>query len=352
MNSSSPDSVPLVSVVILNYNGARWMERCLASLKEQTIFSKLEIIVADNQSSDGSDKLAEKLLQDWPNAQFVQNGGNFGYCEGNNLAVKPARGEFLFILNNDTWLERDCMEILLRETQAHQADASTPLVLNYDDDSYQSMGAQGVDIFGLASFHPPRAQTHEILMPSGSCFLIRRELFLKVGGFDKAFFMFGDEMDLSWKLWIAGGKAVAVPAAILHHRSAASVNPKGGGTIVEIRTNDTKRYYSNRNSLLVILKNAQHVLLLLAVSMVCFFIVEGLVLLILIRRWSFVRNAYIRGVTDCWKMRAHVLAERRKVKQFRKRSDWGMLRFVKMRMNRWDEMKRLKQLGLPKVDAG
>src|SRR4051794_1436015 len=72
---------PLVSVIILNYNGAKWMERCLESLQKQTIFSQIEVIVADNLSSDGSDGLAEKLIRDWPSGCFVQNGANYGFCE-------------------------------------------------------------------------------------------------------------------------------------------------------------------------------------------------------------------------------------------------------------------------------
>ena len=349
MNPTTP--APIVSVIILNYNGARWIERCLNSLAAQTCFPRMEVIVADNLSGDGSDRQAEQLMKDWPNGRLIQNGGNLGFCEGNNRAVPGARGEYLFFLNNDAWLEPDCMEILLRETEKAKADAATPLVMNFDDDSFQNLGAMGFDIFGLASFQPPHADVREILMPPGNSFLIRRSLFETIGGFDAEFFMFADETDLSWRLWIAGGRAVAVPPARLHHRSAANVNPKGGGTIVELRTSDTKRFYSNRNSLLVILKNAKNILLLQAFLLTAMLLAEAAVMLVLVRRWSFIRRAYLGAFGDCWRLRHHIRAERRRVKRFRRRSDWWMLRFLRLRMNRWDELQRLRQLGIPKVNA-
>jgi GT2 family glycosyltransferase len=340
---------PLISVVILNYNGAKWLERCLASLREQTIFDQIEVIVADNLSTDGSDRLAEKLVRGWPNGRFVQNGENLGFCEGNNRGVRSATGNYLFFLNNDTWLEPACLEILLQETEQAGADVATPLVLNYDDATFQSLGAGGFDVFGLATARLPHAQTREVLMPEGCSYLIRRDLFETVGQFDAELFMFADELDLSWRIWIAGHKAVAVPAARLHHRGAANVNPKGEGAVVEMRTSDTKRYFANRNNLLVLLKNAQHILLLLALLQIGLLAAEAIVGLFLVRRWRFIKRSYLDALADCWRLRRHILTERRRVRKFRRRSDWWMLRFLRWRPNRWDELRRLRQFGLPKV---
>lgn len=339
----------LVSVIVLNYNGAQWLERCLNSLRAQTIFDQIEVILADNSSHDGSDQLGKRIVEAWPSGVFVQHGQNLGYCEGNNRAADAARGQFLLFLNNDTWLEPRCLEQLLAEVQRTGASAAAPLILNYEDDSFQSLGAFGFDLFGLSSTRTFEAQTREVLMPEGCAYLIQRELFHQVGRFDTQFFMFADELDLSWRVWISGHRAVAVPSAKLHHRRAAQVNPVGGSTTLEFRTSDTTRFYANRNGLLVLLKNARNFLLLLAPLQLGLLGVEGLAALALVRRWSFVRRAYWDAVADCWRLRKHILAERLRIRQFRRRGDLWMLRFLRWRLNRWYEIQRVRQFGLPKV---
>ena len=339
----------MVSVIVLNYNGARWLERCLNSLRAQTIFDQIEVILADNLSSDGSDQLGKRIVEGWPRGLFMQHGQNLGYCEGNNRAAEAARGQFLLFLNNDTWLEPRCLEQLLAEVQRTGAGAAMPLVLNYEDDAFQSLGAFGFDLFGLASTRAFAAETREVLMPEGCAYLIQRGLFQALGRFDPELFMFADEFDLSWRVWISGHQAVAVPSAKLHHRGAAQVNPAGGGATVEFRTSDTKRFYTNRNSLLVLLKNARLLLLLLVPLQLGLLFIEAIASLALVRRWGFVRRAYWEAVADCWRLRKHILAERRRIRQFRRRGDLWMLRFLRWRFNRLDEIQRLRQFGVPKV---
>ncbi len=342
---------PLVSVIILNYNGARWIERCLGSLKQQSILEQLEVIVADNRSTDGSDRLSEKLLSDFPVGRFIQNGANLGYCEGNNRPASAALGEYLLFLNNDTWIEPDCLEKLVDELRKTGADAATPLICNYEDNSFQSLGAAGYDMFGLSSTRLPHLDTREVLMPEGCAYLIRRRLFEQLGGFDTQFFMYADEMDLSWRVWLSGHRCIAAPKARLHHRSAAAANPSGGGNIVELRTNATTRYYSNRNSLLVLFQNAQHILLTLAALQIALLAMEAVIAIVLTRNRTYVRRAYWDAVTHCWGLRRHIQSQRNRVRRFRARSDWWMLRFFRLRLNRWDELLRVRRMGLPKVSG-
>ena len=340
---------PSASVIVLNYNGAPWLERCLKSLRAQSIFEQLEILLADNASPDNSAALATTVMQGWPNSRVIQHGANLGFCVGNNRAAEQAHGEYLFFLNNDTWLEPDCLEKLLAGAQCAKADAATPLVLNYEDQSFQSLGAGGFDIFGFATSREMQSDTRDVFMPEGCAYLIRRDVFNKVGEFDAEFFMFADEADLSWRLWLAGCRAVAVPAARLHHRGAANVNPAGGGAVTEFRTSDSKRFFANRNGLLVLLKNAQNVLLLCLGLQALLLLAEAAASLILVRRWSFIRKAYIEAVRDCWRLRRHVANERKRIKKFRVHSDWWMLRFLRLRLNRWDELSRIRRSGIPQV---
>src|SRR5205085_1041893 len=142
---------------------------------------------------------------------------------------------------------------------------------------------------------------------------------------DPQFYMYSDEYDLSWRVWIAGSSIVFVPAARLHHRGAASVNPAGGGSQVELRTSDTKRFYTNRNGLLLLVKNCEHVLLwLVPLQMICLTL-ENLVLTAFARRWSFFKRAFLDALRDCWRLRRHIFIERQRVRTFRQRSDWQLL---------------------------
>jgi GT2 family glycosyltransferase len=237
------------------------------------------------------------------------------------------------------------------EARRTGAGAAAPLVLNYEDETFQSLGAFGFDIFGLASTRAFSSETREVLMPEGCAYLIERELFHELGQFDSEFFMFADEYDLSWRVWISGRRALGVPAAKLHHRGAAQVNPAGGGAAVEFRTSDSKRFYTNRNNLLVLLKSARHLLLLLVPLQLGLLLLEAAASLALVRRWSFVKRAYWDAIADCWRLRQHVRAERRRIRQFRRRGDLWMLHFLRWRLNRCDEGRRLLRFGVPKVSA-
>jgi hypothetical protein len=100
---------------------------------------------------------------------------------------------------------------------------------------------------------------------------------------------------------------------------------------------------------MVLLQNAQHILLLMVPLQILLLALEGLVAMVLTRHWEFVRRAYFHAVVDCWPLRRHIRAQRSKVRRFRVRSDWQMLRFFKLRINRWDEVLRVLRFGMPKV---
>lgn len=343
--------LPRISVVVLNYNGRAWIEPCLNSVKAQTIAAQLELIVADNASNDGSDRQCAGWVCGWENARFIQNGGNVGFCAGNNRAAEGARGDWLFFLNHDAWLEADCLERLLDETERVLAQAAMPRVLDYGNDRFQSLGAAGFDLLGWVSTRRDHEDTREVFMPEGCGYLIRRDWFERLGGFDEVLFMYSDELDLTMRLWVAGGRAVAVPRARMHHRGAADVNPAGGGEVIEFRTSDTKRYYANRNGLLVVAKNTEWLWLWFVPAQFAALLMEALVGLILIRRAGFVGKAYVRAWCDAVRQWRHVMRERSKLARLRKRPDLWLLRFFRMRLNRWDEICRWKSQGKPKVSA-
>ncbi len=342
---------PLVSIIVLNWNGAQWLPRCFSSIKTQTFSDKIETVFVDNCSSDHSVPIARQLLADFPAACIVANDQNLGFSAGNNVGAKVARGRYLFFLNQDTWLEPDCVELLVTGMQAAKAAAATPLVLNYHDDSYQDMGFFGFDLFGLPSPSRPVKNTREVFIAGGCSLIIERDLFFRIGGFDPEFFMYSEDADLSWRVWVTGGRVVAVPDARVHHRGAAIVNPAGGEKPTEFRTTEQKRFLTNRNALLTLLKNAQHLLLVLVPMQLALIVVESVIIAVALRRLSYFRRVCWDALVDCWRLRWHVLTERKRLASLRKRGDFWMLRFLRLRPNRWFEIKRLFRFGLPKIDA-
>ena len=245
----------LVSVIVLNYNGARWLERCLDSLRAQTIFDRIEVIVADNVSTDGSERLGKRIVEGWPRGRFHPAWPEPGLlrrqqpCRRGRSRPVPALPEQRHVAGT----------ALPGETAGgggtDRRRRRGPLMLNYDDDSFQSLGAFGFDLFGLASTRALSTQTREVLMPEGCAYLIRRELFQQLGRFDPEFFMFADELDLSWRVWISGQQAIAVPvseAASSRRGAGQSRRRRRGGRVSHQRHEALLR---NRNGLLVLLKN-------------------------------------------------------------------------------------------------
>jgi GT2 family glycosyltransferase len=349
---SNPNtSQPKISVIVLNYNGRQWLPRCFESLEAQTIFADIEVIVTDNKSADGSDQFAAAWLAQRKKGRVVQNGANLFYCGANNNGAAVATGEFLLFLNNDTWLEPDCLEKLYGETLHAGADGAAPLVLDYDDDTFQSGGVNRLDLFGMVSGGPPSNTVTETFDSPGCSLFVRADTFRKIGGFAPELLIYVDEIDLSCRVWIAGGKIVCVPAARVHHRGAAVVNPEGKTKTVESRTSETKRFLTNRNGILFILKNSQHFLLLLLIPHLLLLLAEAMVSLVLVRRWSYVRKSYLSAIAEAFRMRAHVREWRRRIAGFRRRGDFWMLRFFRLKPGRWSDVTRLFKYGPPKVDA-
>ena len=344
-------AVPAISVVVLNRNGAGWLPKCFESIIKQTIYDRIETIMVDNNSSDDSVSVARQWLKNFRSAAIVRNSVGLGYCGGNNSSLEAVRAKYVFFLNNDAWLEPVCLEKLIIETERTGASAASPWVLNYADDTHQDLGFFGFDIFGFPCTSWPLHETQEIFIACGCAYFIDVKVFKQVGMFDHEFFMYSDEVDLSWRVWIAGHKIVGVPAARVHHRGAAGVNPAGGPAQVEFRTTDEKRFLTNRNCLLTLLKNGQHLILLAVIPQLLLLLLETAVACMLVRRISFARTTLLTALEDCWRLRRHIWQERKNIARLRKHSDFWMLRFWRWRLNRWFEIKRLFRFGLPQINS-
>lgn len=344
---SETKTSPAVSVIIVCHNDGKWLPRCLESIRAQTIFDQTEIIIADNESEDGSDKLAQNLIAGWPNACFFPTGGDNGFDVACNRAANKATGQYLYLLNPDTWLENDCLEKFYQTLECTKAAAAGGTILEYEDNTIQAKGSDGFDFFGNP-VSPGRGGDPKELFCIAGFFFIRRDAFIRLGMLDERFFMYGEELDLCWRIWISGESMSPAPTARIHHRGAALVNPAGGTRVVENRTSVQKRFLANRNRLLTLAKNGQHLLLLMLLP--CFGLVclEGLVTWIKSRSWSVAKAGCFAAVVDFWRMREHLREERRRIRSIRRRNDFWMLRFFRLSFGRWEEVKKILQFGFPK----
>ncbi len=218
---------PRVSVVIVNYNGWHHLEECLTSLQHQT-FRDFEVIVVDNGSSDGS---PEWVRRSFPEVRLVENRENRGFCGGNNDGIAVARGELLFLLNNDTVLEERCLEELtaFMDTAPPHCIGAFPLALFHSAPSFINGGGVVWNRNNLWRDHRmgllDSGRLREPERVFGSMFvavMFRRREFLDMGGFDESMFTYGEDFDLSYRANALGHTLFLVPRARLYHKFRAS----------------------------------------------------------------------------------------------------------------------------------
>ena len=218
-----------ISLVILNYQGEPWLGRCLESICAQTAAARLEVVVVDNLSTDKSREICESFRARLPHLQFIANMENLWFCEGNNVGAQAAGSPLLFFLNNDVWLEPDCAEHLLAAAAADvTAEVFASRVLDYANDRYQGFGALGFDWLGCGLGIPDHDHPRELFAAYGCAFVIRKKCFERVGGFPAELQAYTDEIDLSWRVWISGGRIVS-QNAFCPSATASCFGSKTGG---------------------------------------------------------------------------------------------------------------------------
>jgi len=221
---------PLVSVIIVSWNGKEYVSDCLRSLHAQT-FSDFEVILVDNGSTDGSIEIVQQNFPGW--VRVLRNDRNEGFSGGNNRGIRLASGRYIVLLNNDaqadpTWLEE---LIKVAEEYPEAGMLASKIYLQGGSKIIDNVGhliyRDGLNR-GRGRLEVDRGQfenIEEVLFPSGCAALYRREMLEEVGFFDEDFFAYGDDTDLGLKGRLAGWKCLYVPKAIVHHGYSQSSSP-------------------------------------------------------------------------------------------------------------------------------
>ncbi|MCL2595098.1 MAG: glycosyltransferase [Promicromonosporaceae bacterium] len=242
----------VVSVVIVNYQGADDTITCLKSFADiDWPQDRLELIVVDNDSGDGS---AARIRKEVPQALVIESGGNLGFAGGCNTGVAAASGEFIGFINNDA---RPDAAWIRAAVAAFNADPTIGSVaskvldwegklIDYVDGSLTWWGAgykreaEQPNLPG--EFDTPK----DVLFGTGSALFVRTELFRKIGGFDERFFMFYEDVDLGWRMNVLGHRVRYVPDSLAFHKHHATMKKFG---------NFRETYLLERNALLSMYKN-------------------------------------------------------------------------------------------------
>ncbi len=258
MESSS--SLPRVSVITVNLDGQAHLEVLLDSLAHQTYpAAHIEVWVVDNGSRDGS---REWLAAHHPQARLIENARNEGFARPNNQAAAVATGDLLVLVNNDMKLAPDWLERMVEFFQASPPDVACvgSRILNWDGSAVDFIrGTMAFNGMGFQPGHGAPVDSSEgrdfpddLLFACGGALLIRRDVFLEVGGFDEDHFAYYEDVDLGWRLWVLGYRVRFCPEAICHHRhNGTSSRFARAGKVVLFE----------RNALASMLKNYEEVTL-------------------------------------------------------------------------------------------
>ena len=263
LNNQFPILNSQLSIIIVSYNVKYFLLHCLHSIHNATGNISLEIFVVDNSSKDNT---CEAVLQQFPNVQLIQNTENAGFAKACNQAIRQAQSEYILLLNPDTMLREDTLSKVIAYMNEHAHCAALGVKMldgsgNFLPESKRGLPTYGValcKILGLQKLFPHKAwanryyashigenETAPVEVLSGAFFLVRSQVLQQVGLLNEAYFMYGEDIDLSHKITQAGFQNVYFPeTSIIHykgestpHRNIRSVYNFYKAMLVFVQTN-------------------------------------------------------------------------------------------------------------------
>lgn len=251
MSDSPPKFGTNVSVVVVNWNGEQFLERCLVALLAQTV-KPHEIIMVDNGSTDGSIDIVRRF----PEVRLIALERNAGFAHGNNLAIDAASEEsdWLALINPDAFAAPRWLEMLLKAAETHPefsvfgsklVNAADPSLLDGAGDAYHISGMVWRKGHGVVA-SSIEERTYEIFSPCAAAALYQRCALRDVGGFDDDFFCYTEDVDLGFRMRLAGHRCLYVPLSVAYHVGSGTTG--GQHSVFSI-------YHGHRNLVWVFVKN-------------------------------------------------------------------------------------------------
>lgn len=270
----------LVSIIVVNYNGKEYLKNCVSSVLKNN-YSDWEIIIVDNASTDGSLEVVNDEFGHVPNLRVVKLNKNDGPARARNVGVGVAKGKIIGFLDNDTEVDLNWIVCAMKY---FRNDPKTGILqcklLMLENKKHFDYAGEYLSSLGFlvhrASFREEDKGQYdapsEILAAKSAGMFIRKDIFDKIGGFDKDYFIFVEETDLGWRTWLAGYRVIfAYDSIVFHHFSATNkiVDPSFNNFLV--RFHGTKNYiltlYKNLSSKNLVIILPKHVFLWFGLAM-------------------------------------------------------------------------------------
>lgn len=229
-----------LSVVIVNYNVKHFLEQCLCSLEQAAAGVDHEVIVVDNASTDGS---TEYITSRFPDIKWMACRENNGFSKGNNIAIAQAKGEFILLLNPDTIVTKEAIEGCVEFMETHADAGACGVYMQRTDGTFAPESRRALPtpfvafckMSGLSSLFPKsrkfgryymqylnKEEINPIEIISGAYMMLRRSTIEKTGTLDESFFMYGEDIDLSYRILKEGYSNYYLPHRILHYKGEST----------------------------------------------------------------------------------------------------------------------------------
>ena len=312
---------PTVSIIVVNYNSGTKLSRCLQSVNQTKLVVETEVIVVDNASTDGSVDFVDIKF---PGLTLIRNHKNLGYGAGNNIGAAHARGKYLAFLNPDTVIQSDWLSSLVATLESNATIGlvtSKILMINQPG----MINACGNDVHisgltlcrGLGKSSSDLNQLEEVCAVSGAAFAIRSNLYNFLGGFDKDFFLYMEDTDISIRSRLLGYKCYFVPDSVVYHDYVLNFSKR-------------KTFFLERN---------RHLMLLKCFRIGTIMVLFPILLLAEIVTWSYIllrdtKNYYNKINAYLWIFNNlnSIMAKRRTIQKLRRISDKEILKLSLSRL--------------------
>lgn len=326
---------PVVSVIIVNWNGMKFLPRCLASLHAQTLHN-FQVILVDNASTDES---VAYVKEKYAGVNVLELGENLGYAEANNRAAALSQAEYLLFLNNDTYIDVETLDELVAAAEVQPAiPIWAPQQRTYDGTRATHMGL-GMDVLGFPC-------GGKVFYADGAAIFVRRDAFQQLEGFDAHYFMFFEEADLCWRARLQGYQIGVVPKAIVYHQGGGTA----GASVVnngQYITNSNKRRLGHRNQLITLLKNYSLPTLCVALPLFGLLTAVEVMLLAIAGQQRAVRESYVLAWLDLIHDRSYICTARNRVQSTRRVADGAILQHMEWKLA---VLSLFFRVGIPKIE--